>query len=245
MRKTMVMAAAILLSLPFPIFAKDRIRIATEGAYPPFNSMTANGELVGFDVDIAKALCVEMQRDCDIIAQDWDGIIPGLMNNKYDAVVASMSITEERLEMIDFTDPYYSNFLSIVGKASDGLTLADLDTRPVGAQRSTIGAQWVEHRFGRRGKVRLYDSTPSGFFDLEAGRIDAFICDFALAFEWLKEQPELGYIEERLDFDDKVGIGIRKDEGELKAAFNAALKKIRENGTYKSINDKYFTFDIF
>lgn len=241
----MIIVVSILLGLPFPTFAQDSIRIATEGAYPPFNSMTANGELVGFDVDIAKALCAEMNRECEIIAQDWDGIIPGLINNKYDAVVASMSITEERLEIIDFTDPYYSNFLSIVGKTSAGLTLADLDTRFIGAQRSTIGAQWVEDRFGRRGSVRLYDSTPSGFFDLEAGRIDAFICDFAVALEWLKERPELGYVEERLDFDDDVGIGLRKDEGELKAAFNAALREIRANGTYELINDTYFTFDIF
>lgn len=245
MKKTIIIVVSILLSLPFPIFAQDSIRIATEGAYPPFNSMTANGELVGFDVDIARALCDEMNRECEIIAQDWDGIIPSLINNKYDAVVASMSITEERLEIIDFTDPYYSNFLSIVGKTSAGLTLADLDTRFIGAQRSTIGAQWVEDRFGRRGSVRLYDSTPSGFFDLEAGRIDAFICDFAVALEWLKERPELGYVEERLDFDDDVGIGLRKDEVELKAAFNTALREIRENGTYQLINDKYFTFDIF
>ncbi len=245
MRQTIITAAMIVLGLPLTAVAQDRLRIATEGAYPPFNSMTANGELVGFDVDIAKALCAEMKRECDIIAQDWDGIIPGLMNNKYDAVVASMSITQERLEMIDFTDPYYSNFLSIVGHASSGLTLADLDTITVGAQRSTIGATWVEDRFGRRGKVRLYDSTPSGFFDLEAGRIDAFICDFALALEYLKDQPNLGYIEKRLDFDDKVGIGLRKDEGDLKAAFNQALKAIRENGTYEAINDKYFAFDIF
>jgi len=236
---------ALVAGLASTAHAQDPLRIATEGAYPPFNNVTASGELVGFDVDIAQALCAEMNRECEIIAQDWDGIIPGLMSGKYDAIVASMSITEERLDVVDFTDPYYSNFLSIVGRAGTGLTLEDLAERSIGTQRSTIGAQWAEDEFGRRGQVRLYDTVPASFADLKAGRIDAVVADFLPAMDWMRENPEFGYIVERLDFDDEIGIAIRQGEDDLRAQLNAALLAIRENGTYATINDNYFSFDIF
>lgn len=96
--------------------AQDTIKIATEGAYPPFNAKDASGALIGFDVEIANALCEEMKMKCEIVAQDWDGIIPGLVAKKYDAIVASMSITDERKEKVDFTGRYYSNYLRIVAK---------------------------------------------------------------------------------------------------------------------------------
>ncbi|MDO3384861.1 transporter substrate-binding domain-containing protein, partial [Gilvimarinus sp. SDUM040013] len=92
--------------------AGDKIRIATEGAYAPFNMVDSSGELIGFDVEIAKALCAQMKADCEIVAQDWDGIIPGLRARKYDAIVASMSITEERMRVVDFSEKYYSNVLA-------------------------------------------------------------------------------------------------------------------------------------
>ncbi len=243
--KKLVAIALVATGIASSAMAQETLQIATEGAYPPFNNVTSSGELIGFDVDIAKALCAEMKRDCEIVAQDWDGIIPGLMNGKYDAIVASMSITEERLQVIDFTDPYYSNFLSIVGRADAGLTMDDLANVSIGAQRATIGAQWAEDEYGRRGQVRLYDTVPAGFADLKAGRIDAVVSDFLPAMDWMKDNPEFGYIAEKIDFDDKIGIGIRHGEDDLKAAFNAALRAIRENGTYAEINDKYFDIDIF
>ena len=122
---------------------RTRIKIATEGAYPPFNGKDASGELVGFDLDIAKALCEEMKVKCEIVAQDWDGIIPGLEAKKYDAIAASMSITDERKQKVDFTDRYYSNYLRIVAKKGSGITGADgLTGKTVGAQRSTVAATW-------------------------------------------------------------------------------------------------------
>ncbi len=131
--------------------AQDTIKIATEGAYPPFNGKDASGELVGFDLDIAKALCAEMKAKCEIVAQDWDGIIPGLEAKKYDAIAASMSITDERKQKVDFTDRYYSNHLRIVAKKGSGVTGPDgLAGKTVGAQRSTVSATWAEDKLGRR-----------------------------------------------------------------------------------------------
>lgn len=245
MTKISIVAALMALTLGTTASAQDVLRIATEGAYPPFNYITADGELAGFDVDIARALCEEMQRECEIVAQDWDGIIPGLVNDQYDAIVASMSITEERLQAIDFTDPYYSNYISIVGVADAGLKLEDLENRSVGAQRATIGAQWAEDEFGRRGDIRLYDTYPAAFADLGAGRIDAVVADYLPAAEFIESNEGFDYVVDRIGLDDRIGIGIRHGEPELKEAFNAALRAIRENGTYQEINARYFPVDIF
>lgn len=225
--------------------AEDPLRIATEGAYPPFNNVTASGELVGFDVDIANALCTAMERECEIVAQDWDGIIPGLVNNKYDAIVASMSITKERLEAINFTNPYYSNYLSIIGSADSSLDLDSLGKVPLGAQRSTVGSQWAEDKYGVRADIRLYDSNPAAISDLEAGRIEAVIMDFLPAAEVIERNPKLGFVTRKIDIDDTIGIGIRKGEDDLTDAFNAALDSIREDGTYKAISNEYFGTDIY
>ena len=223
----------------------ETLRIATEGAYPPFNNTSADGELVGFDVDIAKALCEAMQRECEIVAQDWDGIIPGLVQKKYDAIVASMSITEERLQSIDFTDPYYSNYLALIAKDGGSMSMDDVEGKAIGAQRSTIASEWAEDEFGRRGDVKLYDTQTAAYGDLTAGRIDVLASDYLPVAEWLKDNPDYALIGEKIDIHDKIGIGIRQGEDELKAALNAAIAQIREDGTYKAINDSYFPVDIY
>lgn len=242
-------AAAALVAASVTAAAADdhlTIRIATEGAYPPFNTTEADGTLSGFDVDIANALCAEMKADCTIVAQDWDGIIPGLVAGKYDAIVASMSITDERLETIDFTDRYYSNYLRVVAPADSTVsTLEDLKSLNVGAQRATIAAQWLEEYLGRRGDPRLYDTQTAAYADLQAGRLDALVSDVYPAYDWLQENEGYAFVAERIDIDDQIAIGVRKGEDELKSALNEALKAIRENGTYAEINAKYFPFDIY
>ena len=241
--KSLTLAAGLMLVAGAA--SADTLTIATEGAYPPFNNTTADGELVGFDVDIAKALCEEMQRECEIVAQDWDGIIPGLVQEKYDAIVASMSITEERLQTIDFTNPYYSNYLALVAKDGGSMSLDDIEGKPVGAQRSTIASEWAEDQYGRRGDIKLYDTQTAAYSDLTAGRIEVLVSDYLPVAEWLADNADYALIGDKIDVDDKIGIGIRQDEGELKDALNSALQAIRDNGKYKEINDQYFPVDIF
>lgn len=239
-----ILATAVAIAFGGVSAAQD-LRIATEGAYPPFNEKNAAGELIGFDVDIAKALCEEMQRSCVIVAQDWDGIIPGLVNDKYDAIIASMSITEDRLKSIDFTDPYYSNYIAVIAKDGSDFTMDDVSSRPIGAQRSTVASEWAEENAGSRGDVKLYDTQTAAYSDLKSGRIDALVSDYLPASDWLKENEGFGFVGGKIDIDDKIGIGLRKGEEDLKAAFNTALAAIRENGTYTKISEKYFGVDIY
>ena len=221
------------------------LRIATEGAYPPFNSVDANGQLVGFDVDIAKALCAEMKANCEIVAQDWDGIIPALVANKYDAIIASMSITDERKQSIDFTNKYYSNYLAVIAPSGGVTGPSDINRKTVGAQRSTLASQWAEDQLMGRASIKLYDTQTAAYADLQAGRLDAMVSDIYPAMDWLTSVSGFQLAGEKIDINDQIGIGIRQNEAGLKAAFNAAIDAIRTNGVYAEINAKYFSADIY
>lgn len=228
--------------------AADKIRIATEGAYAPFNMTNEQGEAIGFDVEIANVLCAQMQADCEIVTQDWDGIIPGLIGRKYDAIVASMSITEERLRVVDFTEPYYSNVLAYVGPKGKGLDTSKegLKGLTLGAQRATVAGQYLEDELGDLVSVKLYDTQDNAYLDLASGRLDGLLSDKFPAYDWLKTDDGQGFEfkGEDIDIDDKIAIAVRKDDP-LKGKFSAAINAIVENGTYAEINAKYFPFSIY
>ena len=229
----------------------DEIRIATEGAYPPFNFTDADGSLKGFDVDIANALCEEMKAKCTLVAQDWDGIIPGLMANKYDAIIASMSITEERKQQIDFTNKYYTTPLAVIApKDGDvkGVSVEDLKDKVVGAQASTTQANYATDVYEKAGiEVKLYPTQEEAASDLQNGRIDALISDKFVVVDWLSGDGKdcCVMIGDVPGTETEAGIGIRKGEEELKERFNKAIDAIVANGTYGKIVSKYFAFDIY
>ncbi len=240
--------AAITVVSSTTAMAADKIRIATEGAYAPFNLINEQGELAGFDVEIAKALCAEMKADCEIVAQDWDGIIPGLMGRKYDAIIASMSVTEERQRVVEFTDHYYSNVLAFVAAEGKSLDVSKdgLKGLTVGAQRATIAGQYLEDNLADVVDIKLYDTQDNAYLDLSSGRLDALLSDKFPAYDWLRTDGGKGFEfkGEDIDIDDKIAIAIRKGDP-LKAKFNAAIKAIVENGTYEQINARYFPFSIY
>ncbi|MCW8884193.1 MAG: ABC transporter substrate-binding protein [Motiliproteus sp.] len=227
--------------------AGDKIRIASEGAYAPFNLITAEGELAGFDIDIAKALCAEMKAECDIVAQDWDGIIPGLKMRKYDAIIASLSVTPERSRVVAFTDHYYSNSLTFVTSKAGDFDPTNVKGKVIGAQRATIAGQYLEDNLADQVTVKLYDTQDNAYLDLASGRLDAILSDKLPAYDWLqsKDGAAFEFRGDKIDIDDKIAIAVRKRDKELKARFNAALKAILENGTYEKINAKYFPFSIY
>jgi len=246
-KKILTTAALLAATITTPAMAGDSIRIATEGAYAPFNMVTAEGELAGFDVDIAKALCAEMKVECKIVAQDWDGIIPGLKARKYDAIIASLSVTEERSRVVAFTDHYYSNSLGFVSAKAADFDPKALEGKAIGAQRATIAGQYLEDNLGDKVSVKLYDTQDNAYLDLSSGRLDAILSDKLPAYNWLEseEGQAFEFRGDKIDIDDKIAIAVRKKDSELKERFNAALKVILENGTYEKINAKYFPFSIY
>jgi arginine/ornithine transport system substrate-binding protein len=251
---TLALAAALAGAFAFGAAAQNqKVRVATEGAYEPFNYKDANGELKGFDVDIAKALCAKAKFDCEIVAQDWDGIIPGLLAKKYDAIIASMSITEERKKKIDFTSKYYQTPARFIRKKGSGIEIneAALKGKNVGVQRATIHANYIKETYGKVVNVKEYDTQDNANLDLAAGRLDLILADSVVLQEGFLNKPEgknFEFVGPELRgkiFGDGAGIGIRKEDTALKAAFDKAIKEIRADGTYKKINDKYFPFDVY
>ncbi|MFZ3076577.1 MAG: ABC transporter substrate-binding protein [Psychrobacter glacincola] len=219
------------------------LRIATEGAYAPFNYTNADGTLGGFDIEIANAICADMQVTCEIMAQDWDGIIPGLKAGKYDAIVAAMSVTPERAQQVAFTDPYFSNALVFLAKKDssfDPSNSSNIDSHSIAAQRSTISSQWLEKAYPKA-DIKLYDTLSNAFLDLGSGRVDAMISDKLPAIEWLSSTSGSNYVlkGDEIDINDNFAIAVRPNDA-LQAKINISLSNIKANGTYDKINQKYF-----
>ena len=225
----------------------ETLRIGTEGAYPPFNQIGPDGKVFGFDIDIANALCDAMKVECVFVTQDWDGIIPGLLAKKYDAIVASMSITEERKQAVAFTDRYYSNSLRFAAKKGSGFSVDHLKGTTIGAQRATISAQYLEDKLADVVTPKLYDTQENAYLDLANGRLDAMLADTYVNYTWLQspEGQDFEFVGDPIGIDDQIGIAVRKEDTALVDRLNAAIKQIREDGTYAKINAKYFPFDIY
>lgn len=234
--------------------AGQKVKIGTEGAYPPFNSIDKDGKLVGFDVDIAKALCEAAKFECEFVVQDWDGIIPGLIAKKYDAIVASMSITDERKQKVDFTNKYYNTPAKFFAKKGSGLEIskAGLKGKVVAVQRATIHENFLRDNFGDVVTINSYATQDEAYLDLASGRADAGIADSVAVLEgFLNTDQGKGFEFVGPDFSDPkwfgdgAGIAVRKGEPELLGALNKALAQILADGTYKKINAKYFDFDVY
>ncbi len=257
MKKTItVIIAVALMGLGSATFAKewDKIRIGVEGAYPPFSAVTTSGELIGFDIEIAQALCDEIGAECSLVQQDWDGIIPALLARKYDAIIASMSITEERKKKVAFSKKYYNTpgkFAQAKG-AGNEITTESLAGKTVGVQRATTHDNFITSVFGDAVDVRRYGSQDEVYLDAVAGRLDLLLADsVAMAEGFLNTEEGAGWefvgpgFSDPEYFGEGAGVAIRKGDEDLVELFNNAIDAIRANGTYKAINDKYFEFDVY
>lgn len=251
---SIVIAASTMLLSASTAQAQDTVlKIGTEGAYPPFNNLTADGELVGFDIDIARALCDEMKVKCEFVTQDWDGIIPALQAGKFDAIVASMAITPERAKQVDFTHKYYNSPPAIAApKDSDikGVGKEDLAGKTLGVQSSTTYFNYATQTY-TDSTIKPYPTAQEYQLDLANGRLDAVNDDIVVLSQWL-DSPDgaccklIGTIKPVVEIHGAGnGIAVRKGDKELVDKFNAAIDAIRANGKYKEINDKYFKFDIY
>ena len=249
----------------------DKIKIGTEGAYPPWNSKDASGKLIGFEVELAYTLCRYIGQQCEIVEQDWDGMIPALIMRKFDAIMAGMSITAERQKAISFSQGYADEVASLaVMKGSDlegmdtpegiNLTLGGsgvkktlktltgaLAGKTVCTQTATIHQNFLES--GDVGKINLrtYKTQDEVNLDLASGRCDVALAA-AVAFTDYAEKSGkpvvlVGPTFSGGAFGNGVGVGIRKDDTELLKAFNKAIEKARKNGDISRIANKWFGFD--
>lgn len=246
-------AAIGLFSIAGSAMAQEPLRIGIEASYKPFSWKEPDGTLTGFDIDMARALCAELERECVLVEQDWDGMIPALLANKFDAIVASMSITEERKRVIDFTDKYYETSARVVAPKSLELTIdaAGLAGKRLGVQRGTTHQCYAEKMFPDT-EIVLYTTQEEVFRDLELGRIDAQLSDSLTAYESFLKTENGAKFEFKGDYQRDPecygkgeGIAVRKEDSELRDALSAAIKELRANGTYAEINAKYFPFDIY
>ncbi|NOV19282.1 transporter substrate-binding domain-containing protein [Ensifer adhaerens] len=245
-------AGALALTLISTAQAEDTIKIATEGVYPPFNYVEG-GKLTGFDVDIANALCEKAKLKCEIVTQEWDGMIPALVAHKFDAIVASMNITEERKKKIDFTAKYYdtpAKFMAPKDAKVTDISPAALAGKTIGVQGSTTQQNFLEAKY-KDSEIKTYTTVDDASADLAAGRLDFVLSDKVLLDEWLKKSSDGSCCELVGDdlrdplFGAGKGVGVRKEDTALRDKLDAALKDILADGTYKTINAKYFPFSIY
>jgi len=253
--KTTLFALAAVAAFGTAAMAEPvKVGIAAE-PYPPFASPDASGNWVGWEVDIIKAVCAAGEMECEIVPVAWDGIIPSLTSGQIDAIMASMSITEERMQTIDFTDKYYNTPTVIVAAKGSGITptAEGLAGKIIGVQVSTVHQDYAQTHFGESaGEIKLYQTQDEANQDLVAGRIDATQADSIALDAFLATEAGAACCESVGAVADDpailgagVGVGLRKGEDDLKAKFNAAIAKIREDGTYDKITSEYFASSIY
>ena len=243
------LAAAVVLALlaATPTLAAEKLRVATTSGYPPFIYLDDAGEVAGFDVDIALALCAELGAECEVVLEEWERLIPELRAGSFDAIAASMSITEKRRELVSFTNRYYSNVVRFVARKSSGFDPADAAGKTIGAARATIASDWLEANLAGTATVKLYAGHEELHGDLVAGRLDAMFGDGLGSYAWLQGPEGAGFefVGEGYRLDEGIGIAVRHEDTSLLSRPNGALEAILANGTYERINAGYFPFSIY
>ncbi len=235
---------------PAAAAAPAELKVAIDPTYEPFTFKTADGKPTGFDVDMANAICEQIKRQCVFVEQVWDSMIPGLTAQKYDVIISSMSITDDRMKEVDFSDKYYNTPSRIVLKKSVKYTdPASIKGKKIGVLKGSTQEAYALGELKPAGVVvNSYEAQDQVYLDLKAGRIDGTVADylevsggflskpegadFALMGPDLREPKYYGY---------GVGVAMRKGQDALKTDINTAIKTIRSNGSYKTINDKYFS----
>jgi polar amino acid transport system substrate-binding protein len=228
------------------------IRIATEGAFPPFNYLDGN-EPQGFEVDLGNALCAAAKAQCVFVVHEWDGMIKGLLRGEYDAIMASVGITERRRARIAFSKPYYRIPAAFVARKDGdtaGATPAALAGKAIGTIADSDHARFLEERYPQA-QVRAFASLEEADLDLVAERLDLVLGDKLAMTRFLDSREGKACCRLVADapydpafYHPGVGVGLRKDDAALKALFDRALDAVIAEGTYDRIRAKYFSFDI-
>lgn len=228
------------------------IRVGMDASYAPFESVNSRGEIVGFEVDYARAVCAKLQAACTFQNQDWDGIIPSLLASKFDVIVSSMNITDARKQRVIFSDVYYATppvFMGQAGNPSTDISPAALKGKSIGTQSSTIHVNYLE-QFYKGSEIKLYPTQDEPNLDLASGRLDYVVGDLLVSQEFADKKGNgccriLSTIERVPGIHGPgVGAAFRPGDTDLRDAFNKAIAELDADGTYKTLQDKYFTTDI-
>lgn len=238
-----VVLAVLLTGLSLSATAAQTIRFATEASYPPFEFVGTDNKIQGFDVDLANALCREMNATCTFTNQAFDSLIPSLKFRRFDAVIAGMDITPERQKQVLFTKAYYDNSALFIARKGQVASVESLKNKRVGLQNGTTHQKYLTEKMPEI-KTVPYDSYQNAILDLKNGRIDAVFGDSAVVNEWLKQNDTLAPVGEKVTdkayFGTGLGIAVRQGNSELQSQFNTALDKVKANGIWKTIYNKWF-----
>lgn len=240
--KKLILATAAVLAFASAGQAQETVRIATEGAYAPWNFLNDAGEPAGYEIDLGNAVCAQAGLTCEFILNDWDSIIPNLLAGNYDLIMAGMSITDERLQTIDFSQNYFPPDPSkFVAAAGAGIDPAALEGKRVGVQGGTIQAAYAEENLGATNTVVTFGTADQAMADLAAGNLDTILADGAYLEPVIAASSgALEFVGEDVMIGNGVGAGLRKDEAELKAKVDDALTALKKDGTVDRLIAQWF-----
>lgn len=255
MKKTLLTSALVVsavagAALAGPAAAQDSVRIATNTPYKPMEYAKPDGSFAGFDIDLGNAICKQAQLDCHWVDQSWNGIIPGLMARKYDAIMSSMTINDDRKKHVLFSDPYIvvpSAFFVRQDSKLDQISDSSLKGKTIGVQRGTVQDNYVSAKYGDIATIKRYQNADDVAVDMSVGRLDAAFFDQITGQSTLIEPHPKKYRQAGPDltqpkkyFGDGFGVAFRKNEQSLAQKFNKALATLKDNGTYAKLYQKYF-----
>ncbi|QEL12702.1 transporter substrate-binding domain-containing protein [Kushneria phosphatilytica] len=234
---------------------RDIVRIAVDVPYPPMEYRTPDGKLAGFDIDLGNTLCERAQFKCEWIVQNWDGIIPGLLARKYDAIMSSMRITEARSRRVLFTDPYAQSPKVWVARRNSDINLENhksLSALSAGVQRGTTQDRYVTERYGDVLDIHRYATADDAAVDMQSGRLDLVFLNYPVALDTLKigkPDSEFTQLGPRIDSPESIfgkgnAIAVRPRDRDLATAFNKALDEVYADGTFERLMHQYFDYDI-
>lgn len=248
MKKLMIAASCALALAAGTAHAQDRnLRIAFDVPYEPFEYKDENGELTGFEVELADAMCEEMKANCEFVIQAWDGMIPGLLARKFDLIMSSMSITAERAERVLFSEPYYNTPGGWFGPNDFNTDVTDMGAmkgKTIGVQRGTTMDTFVTENMGGIVTIKRYTTADDMVLDLEGQRLDAVFVDYPVGEQTVLSKDGFKEVGEPVKLGEGVGVAMRKRDKDLASEVNAALRTLKNDGTYDTIMQKYFNYDI-
>lgn len=223
------------------------LTFATEATYPPFVTMTPGRKMVGYGPDVVQAVCQQMHKTCQLVNAPWDSLIPSLKMGKYDALFGGMAITKARQQVVDFSIPYYQNAITFVVPKKDNFVISQsgLKGKVIGVQGGTTFQQYLQTVYGSNVTIKTYASNMTALLDLKSGRVNAVFIDKPVATAWLEKASNgsyksVGNIEDPALFGPGNAIAINKGNPALKNAIDKALTVLKNNGTLKKLQQKWF-----